>query len=415
MLDALDGAIEMMSVLEAPSNVGSGHNRERRARIDIAALLFDIAPDAKLSIEPGAGTEVFGVEQELRRMLDLLIKQSGAGGGAPTVIGVHREADWVVVTIGLGPEGMSTRALEHRWLNRMALRHGGRVELAGNETRLYVPADTESGQQEIRQLRKELEQAQQLGAVYAKELAEAFTQGTTDSVPPGPSVIPFAATESRLQILISCASALSRTLRQIAEQIRSDLSRLARSMGEQHEIVSLLQARQRALGEIVTDLDRIARTNVDEPRLPVDLGVVIREVANSVAGRVQRLELTISLDAEESLVIHAKTSLVALLVRAALDQAIYASPQRSQIGIQLRSDAIQGKKRYKLEITDLGPRIPEAALPSLLLGAADPSSIGRPSALSWLVLGTVATALEVGVSAGEHETQHIAALWLAFD
>src|SRR5512138_3131130 len=106
MLDALDGAIDMMSALEVPTGLPSGHGKDRRGRIDVAALLFDVAPNANIAIEPGAGTEVFGVELELRRMLDLLVQQSGSNAHSGATIDVRRESDWVVVSIGIGPEGM---------------------------------------------------------------------------------------------------------------------------------------------------------------------------------------------------------------------------------------------------------------------------------------------------------------------
>ncbi|HEY5955397.1 MAG TPA: sensor histidine kinase, partial [Polyangiaceae bacterium] len=97
MLDALDGAIEMMSALDGPLHTALGHGKDRRGRIDIATLVFDIAPNAKIAIEPGAGTEVFGVENELRRVLTLLIKQSGSDTNATSPIEVRREGDWVVI------------------------------------------------------------------------------------------------------------------------------------------------------------------------------------------------------------------------------------------------------------------------------------------------------------------------------
>jgi signal transduction histidine kinase len=405
MLDALDGAIEMMSVLEAPSSPGQGHSKERRVRVDIVTLLFDVAPNAKLAIEPGAGTEVFGVEQELRRMLNLLVKLSGSDGDAPSVISVHRETDWVIVSIGLGPEGIATRALEHRWLNRMALRHGGRVELTGNETKLYLPADAESGQQEIRQLRKELEQAQQLGAVYAKELAEAFTFASGDSGLPAPTSIAQPIDEARLQLFVAGTNVLARSLRQTTELFKADHNRLSRLLGEQHELVVALQSRLIAYGEFVTDLDRISRVNYDEPTKPINLVELLREVVDSADGRAKRQDVSLTLQAEGSFTLTTRATVLALLLRSIIDQAVQATPRRSEVVITLHRDDTPDAKRYSLHIVDGGPPIPDATLPGLLQGTTDPSAIGRPSALSWLTLGATAKALGLSIEVGESTAQ----------
>ena len=78
-LDALDDAISMLSDL----NTATRGAKARRGRIDLAALLMDLAPSTRMGIEPGAGTEVFGDEQDLKRMLNLLVTQAGsAQGGA---------------------------------------------------------------------------------------------------------------------------------------------------------------------------------------------------------------------------------------------------------------------------------------------------------------------------------------------
>src|SRR3984957_17085525 len=54
-LSALDDAMKMLSNLHAqPVSV-----RGRRGRIDLASLLWEVAPEARVAIAPGAGTEVF--------------------------------------------------------------------------------------------------------------------------------------------------------------------------------------------------------------------------------------------------------------------------------------------------------------------------------------------------------------------
>jgi hypothetical protein len=56
-LDALDDAIGMLSVLQSHGPTSSAG---RRGRIDLAALICEIAPEARIAMSPGQGTEVFG-------------------------------------------------------------------------------------------------------------------------------------------------------------------------------------------------------------------------------------------------------------------------------------------------------------------------------------------------------------------
>src|SRR5262245_6439781 len=67
----VEGALNRLD--EAVSALASLHGhpipRGRRGKIDMAALLWELAPEAKVQIEMGDGTTVFGDEAELRRML----------------------------------------------------------------------------------------------------------------------------------------------------------------------------------------------------------------------------------------------------------------------------------------------------------------------------------------------------------
>jgi hypothetical protein len=175
-LDTLDDAIDMLTALQSGAAAGG-----RRGRIDLAALLYSIAPNARIAIEPGAGTEVFGEENELSRMLHVLVSQtnSSPSEGAETAspeISIRRERDWVRITVELGPDSSSTVELERRWLSRMATRHGGRLELDAGTQSIVLPADGASDRREVSELRKELEQAQQLGEAYARELAAVLAR-----------------------------------------------------------------------------------------------------------------------------------------------------------------------------------------------------------------------------------------------
>lgn len=401
MLDALDGAIEMMSALDGPTSVTLGHGKDRRGRIDIAALLFDIAPNAKIAIEPGAGTEVFGVENELRRVLALIVKQSGSDANTSSAIDIRRDSEWVTVSVSIGPEGMSTRDLEHRWLNRMATRHGGRVEITGNVTRLYLPADTSSGQQEIRQLRKELEQAQQLGEVYARELAEAFAVATEKP----PSIAPESRREGEppMRVLVAVASALLRTLRHATDSLRQDVSRVARVLGDQHDLVASLALRLVAYGELMSDLERVSRVVIEEPPRNLELASLVRETIDSSDARARRHEVSLHVDCQACPRVSTRPQILSLLIRSLLDQAILATPRCGRVDIHVSAATAENSSRpmAMVRIVDGGPIIPEGTHQALMLGQADPSAIGRPSALSWICAGASAATLGVGVEVGE--------------
>src|SRR5271170_7672772 len=108
-LDALDDAMRMLSnIHKVPSNV-----RGRRGRIDLAALLWEVAPEARVSIEPGGGTEISGDEAEIRRMMHLLV---GHGSGAGSAVTVRRDGDDVCVSVVLGPDSSATADTERAWL-----------------------------------------------------------------------------------------------------------------------------------------------------------------------------------------------------------------------------------------------------------------------------------------------------------
>ena len=47
--------------------------QRRGRRVDLAAVIWEGSREARCPIEPGGGTEVFGDEGELRRMLHLLV------------------------------------------------------------------------------------------------------------------------------------------------------------------------------------------------------------------------------------------------------------------------------------------------------------------------------------------------------
>jgi two-component system OmpR family sensor kinase len=127
-LNRLDEAVSALASLH-----GQPLPRGRRGKVDLAALLWEVAPEARVQIEMGEGTTVFGDESELRRMLLVLLGQSGdpTGASARSEVMVRREGDDVKVGVNLGPDKPPTFETERAWLARMATRYGGRLVLEG--------------------------------------------------------------------------------------------------------------------------------------------------------------------------------------------------------------------------------------------------------------------------------------------
>src|SRR6187401_2408939 len=144
-------------------------------------------------------------------MLHLLVGQSS--GDLPTAteaeITIRRQGDFVRISTNLGPDTGALGELEHRWLSRMALRHGGAIELEGGTHSILLQADGASDQREVTELRKELEQAQQLGEAYARELAAVLAAGDVRTEAPPAS----RADPEHFSGVKTLAAAMHRTLR----------------------------------------------------------------------------------------------------------------------------------------------------------------------------------------------------------
>ena len=152
-LNRLDDAVNMLASLH-----GHTTTRGRRGKIDLAALVWEVSPEARVQLEMGEGTAVFGDEAELRRMLHVLIGMSGdpsSTGGTPSVT-VRRNGDEVRVGVNLGPDTSTSFETERVWLSRMAVRYGGRLELDGSTRTLILGADVDTHRRELESLKREL-------------------------------------------------------------------------------------------------------------------------------------------------------------------------------------------------------------------------------------------------------------------
>lgn len=389
MLDALDGAIEMLGDMDTPVQTG----KDRRGRIDVAELLFVLAPEARISLEPGAGTEVFGVESDLKRMLGVLLGQPGAlGSNTPSGISVRRDGDWVRISVELGPEGVHRSDLESRWLSRMALRQGGRVEFERGKLALLLPAHRASEKREIEQLRKELEQAQRLGAVYARELAESFGNWNPTPAPPEPS----QQNTDRLHVLAGLTSPIRRMLRPFIDELRDELKQLSSMLGEGHPKLVNLTRKANAACEWTADLDRIATSLGFREPCEQRLSLLIPSVTGQLANLAEKAGVTIDQSAASDASIFANPAVLELLLYALFHQAILATPVGQFVKISAKRENIG----IVLRIEDGGPLIPEAALMDLQTGAAVPQSLGRPAELMWLIAGACAENLDIHLASG---------------
>lgn len=276
-LDVLDDAISMLSALESgPAGAG------RRGRIDLAALLVSIVPNARIAIEPGAGTEVFGEENDLKRMLHLLVGPSSVSASetpdnASPEVHIRREGDWIRISVLLGPDISASDDLERRWLSRMATRHGGRLELEGGMQSIVLPADAASDQREVAELRKELAQAQQLGEAYARELAQVFAAAEPEAVE-SHAPAPDAASDAFDHVL-GFADGVARMLRGWIDALRADAATAVAELGVKAPLVQNLERRVTAASEVVRELGLAAECRRDDPPRSVDLRVAISELA----------------------------------------------------------------------------------------------------------------------------------------
>lgn len=382
-LDALDDAISMLSDL----NTGArGPNKARRGRIDLAALLMDLSPHTRLAIEPGAGTEVFGDEQDLRRMLNLLVTEAGSTHGGAAEVRIRRQNEWVKISVELGPDA-GAQELERRWLSRMATRHGGWVELEGGTQSIFLPADGASDQREVVELRKELEQAQQLGEAYARELATVLAAGDIRTEPP-PPVAPLGGSQ-RFEVLQGAAQALQRSLKGMLEGLRADAALAASALGETSALAQSLQKRAAAAAEMSFDFALAADCPFDEPRSRLSVAEVVKTAVDDAESRAARHGVTLVVKGTSALPLSTRPKTLLTLLRALLHYAISATPRDREVVLS----AYAVDSGVLVSVQDGGPSVPEAHRADVLRNRTDPSAFGRPSGIALLIAEAAAESL----------------------
>jgi two-component system, OmpR family, sensor kinase len=364
-LNALDEAIALLGKLETGSK-----SRTRRGRIDLAALLFEIAPECRLEIEPGAGTEVVGDEQELGRMLHLLLSTQNSGLGdsrGARSVRIRREGSWINISVDLGPEAGASSELERRWLSRMAVRHGGKLELRGRQQAILLPAEA-SNKEEVDGLRRELFEAQQLGETYARELASMLGAMPTASAPAG-------AAASRLDIVRAMACAILPTLQHANAQLSGSNGSPTTSPSSQGD---------GGLRDLIADLSSVTNLRAAEGRR-VDLRNSVHAAIGRCQKRAQRKGIELVAGVLDPCPIEANVELLDALVRSALEHAVSASPHDFKLTVELRN---VGGEAY-LTTHDGGPPIPVNLTSDLLEQRIDAGSLGRPAGLSLLLVHAI--------------------------
>ena len=404
-LSALDDAMKMLSNLHArPVSV-----RGRRGRIDLASLLWEVAPEARVSIEPGSGTEVFGDEAELRRMLHVMLGHGSSTGRAVTI---RRDRDEVIVGVLLGPDSSATSETERAWLSRMAVRYGGRHELDGSMEVLVLPAEGVEARDDVAKLRKELDEARRQGEAYARELAAVWAAGDEPTVP---STYPPTSGPSTDRV-----SAIARYAGGVAAALRAMLSPVGRELGELRSAagprtsspdlegaarsdfddrVEGIRRRLIAVQEFVAELSAVGETDALEPAREVDLVELVRGELRVLEGRIQRAGVDVRVRTFPEETVHIATCaaprIASMMVRELVTYAVAASPRGSAIVVTIARGAGAGSERGgpTIVVDDAGTIMPASARRPLLTLEVEPGTFGRPNSVSLFVAAEMAAAL----------------------
>jgi two-component system OmpR family sensor kinase len=339
---SMDALGDMIAVL---SQARDRRNRVRRGRLDVAALLFEVAPSARTTVEPGAGTEVYADETELRRMFGILLGTSHQRTWAPEVE-IRREGEWVRIRVELGPD-LPNAEVERRWLTRMAARHGGRYELDGRYHTVSLQADGALNRAELTELKQELVQAQLLGETYAREIASLYE-------PKHDSGIPTTDRDIAFRSLSRLAAALAAPLRQVFEGLNLDSREATSVLGNDSPTARALAKKVSKGFDVVQELHRLASCPSDEARAGVDLAGLAQHAIAEAQRRAARLGVFFEFHAGDvDVQCHTKPGCASLVVHSLIEYAVDASPKGGTVRVRVRSS----ERGVELCISDEGSRV----------------------------------------------------------
>jgi two-component system, OmpR family, sensor kinase len=400
-LSALDDTMKMLSSLHSqPMNA-----RGRRGRIDLASLVWEVAPEARVSIEPGGGTEVFGDEAELRRMLHVVL---GHGSGTGSDVALRRERDEVVLSVVLGPDSSATADAERAWLSRMAIRYGGRYELEGSTAVLGLPAEGVEARDDVARLRKELDEARKQGETYARELAAVWTVGdeTLSSSYPPSAAVPMA---DRFSAIARFSGGVAATLRALLSPVARDVADLRSSVSPRKSSPDLetvartgldekLEAIRRKLSAVqnfVAELAGVGEIDPAEDRRPVDLPEIVRREVHALEGHAARAAVDVCVrhavaETAANRMAHVAPGAAAVLVRELVSHAIAASRRGTRVAVDVHPR--EGELGWSVTVDDSGVPLPAGARGALLGLKVEPGTFGRPSSVSLFIAAEIAAA-----------------------
>jgi signal transduction histidine kinase len=398
-LDALDDAMRMLSNIHTtPSNV-----RGRRGRIDLASLLWEVAPDARVSIEPGGGTEVSGDEGELRRMMNMLV---GHGSGSGSAVTIRRDGDYVRVGVVLGPDRSGTAETEGAWLSRMAIRYGGRHDLEGGMEVLSLPAEGAGDEKERDLLRKELDEARRQGEAYARELAHAFVPDEEASAPSAfPPSVSSASTVQRVSTLTRFAGGIAAELRGLLAQVGRDVQQLRAQSGlgatrtlvdETGDPLEVIKRRLRQVQELVSELAMVGEVDPNEGPAELDLLDVVRSAVRSMGPQLEQRGVEVKIVTVPEVLdapVHVRASprAAARIMHELLGQAVAATPRGLAVTVTVAASGsalVPGSSAdmgARLSVDDAGASVPASARRAYAALELEPSTFGRPSSIPLFV------------------------------
>ena len=402
-LDALDDVMKMLSNLNQRQSSSQLAVAPRRGRIDLASLIVEVAPEARVSIEPGSGTEVYGDEADFRRMIQVLI---GHGTGEGSSVTVRRDGDDVRISTTLGPEMSPTASTERAWLGRMALRYVGRHDLEGGTEMLVLPAEVSSDRSERDSLRKELDEARKQGEVYARELAAVFDRGeevaTISSVPPAPGV----PTADRFATITKVCAGVASELRATLGPLTQDLGALRRH-DVTDEQLDTLRRRLSHAQELVASLRSIGSLPAHELATEIDLVEIAKGAARDGNVFGERNEVKVVVRAVESgrrLYVRASAKAVAALARELAAHAVAASPKGAIVEISVAEDP----SGPRLVVDDAGSPLPASGRRAFLALEAQAGQYGRPSGLPIFMAAELAACIGARLELSDAPSREIA-------
>lgn len=409
----VEGALNRLD--EAVSALASLHGhpvaRGRRGKIDMAALLWEIAPEAKVQIEMGEGTTVFGDEAELRRMLQVLVAQSGgdpSGSSGTQEISVRRREDLVRIEVALGPDTSATHETERAWLSRMAVRYGGRLDLEGGVQVLSLAAEVDETQRELDSLKKELAAAQAQGEAYARELAALFSRGETAAGPPsaGPRPSHRAPGDDSLAVLVAATRTIGAELRGILSAIGREIAPLRGHSGDVGEAAGSVGRHVTAASEVLSDLARLGTCPLGElPRL-VDVAEMLRDLVRDEAARTARHDVKVVVTGADSAQDVLPAGAFAVLLHTLFAHALDATPPGDTITLHLEAPAPvgadEGSPDLVVTFEDGGAALGPGALAGILSREFETLAPGRRASIALVSAHALATHLRMHLSIEPH-------------